>query len=82
MDYKQEEAEAFFLGAESDPVGEKHKGRERKGKRMGRRHINETGVKEKYWVDVMLQMLNARGWRWACARAQKTAGAGSDGEGR
>lgn len=26
---------------------------------MGRRNINETGEKEKYWVDVMLQMLNA-----------------------
>lgn len=27
---------------------------------MGRRNINETGEKEKYWVDVMLQMLNAQ----------------------
>lgn len=26
---------------------------------VGRRNINETGEKEKYWVDAMLQMLNA-----------------------
>lgn len=25
----------------------------------GRRNTNETGEKEKYWADVMLQMLNA-----------------------
>lgn len=51
-------AEAF-LGAESDPDSTKHKGRERGGRKgMGRRNINETGVKEKYWADVMLQMQN------------------------
>lgn len=26
----------------------------------GRRNTNETGEKEKYWADVMLQMLNAQ----------------------
>lgn len=49
---------------------------------MGRRNINETGVKEKYWADVMLQMPNERGWRWACTEAQKTVGVRRDGEGR
>lgn len=56
----------LFLGAESDPDSSKHTGGERGGrdgggrKRTGRRNINESGGKEKYWADVMLQMQNAR----------------------
>lgn len=56
----------LFLGAESDPDSAKHKGRNRReggegsrGKRWGGRNINETGVKEKYWADVVVQMQNA-----------------------
>lgn len=53
----------LFLGAESDPDSTKHKGRNRRegggGKGWGGRNINETGVKEKYWADVVVQMQNA-----------------------
>lgn len=50
----------FFLGAESDPDSSKHTGgRKRRRGGAGRRNINESGGKEKYWADVMLQMQNA-----------------------
>lgn len=51
----------IILGTENDPDTAKHRGRRREGscEGVGRRNINETGEKEKYWADVMLQMLKA-----------------------
>ena len=68
MDKKVDSSRALFrlklfLGAESDPDSTKHEGRNRREGRgrtgQGGRNINETGVKEKYWVDVVVQMQNA-----------------------
>lgn len=40
----------LLLGAESDPDNATQ------GNREGGQNINETGVKEKYWRDVVAQM--------------------------
>lgn len=46
----------LFLGAESDPDSSKQEGG---GERWGGWNINENGVKEKYWADVVVQMQKA-----------------------
>lgn len=69
----------LFIGAENDPDRAEPKGRRREERGVcvcvcegaGGRNTNETGEKEKYWADVMLQMLNAqvhvRGSEWGAA---------------
>lgn len=52
----------LFLGAENDPDSANTRGEtggREGGRREGERNINETGVKEKYWADVVVQMQNA-----------------------
>lgn len=56
--YRAQWHRAFFRLWEW-PTQRKHKERKRRDK-GGERNINETGVKEKYWVDVVVQMQNER----------------------
>lgn len=66
----------LFLGAESDPDSSKQEGGVRK--RWGGWNINETGVKEKYWADVVVQMQNAWAHVSVSGEAQKKAGAANE----
>ncbi len=75
------QAEAFFRSCEwprqRKTQGEKQEGGSGGGKGWGGRNINETGVKEKYWADVAVQMQNAWAHVSGSGRggAQKKAGA-------